>query len=98
MRVLKQNLLFPLDCANRLWRQVVENTVDALNLSGDAGGDFVKNVIWDFLNGCAHGVLSIAGYVDSQNSFGATVSTKFTIVLKVVREHPYYTVVSVTFD
>ena len=94
MCVLKQNSLFPLDCTNRLWRQVIENTVDALNLSGD----FVKNVIWDFLNGCAHGVLSIAGYVDSQNGFGATVSTKFTIVLKNVSDYPYYTVVSVTFD
>lgn len=45
-----------------------------------------------------NGTWTISGRVDSQNGFGATVSTKFTIVLKVVREHPYYTVVSVTFD
>ena len=45
-------LLFPLNCANWLRRQIQQNAVDAGNLMGDTIGNVVKDGVGNLLNGC----------------------------------------------
>ena len=54
----------PLDRAGRLRREIVENSVDAIDLGGDAGYDLVKDVVGDLLDRGSHSVLGIDGADD----------------------------------
>ena len=56
---------FPLDRTGRLRCDIVEDSVDAFDLGGDAGADLMENCIGDLLDGCGHSVLGVYGADDS---------------------------------
>ena len=64
MHLPTANALFPFDSSNRLRRQIVENSVDAVDLGGDALGYLMENRVGDLLDGGAHSVLGVYGADD----------------------------------
>lgn len=52
-------VLFPLNRASRLWGQVEQTAVDALDLGGDTGGDMLEQVEGYILHSGGHGVHGI---------------------------------------
>ena len=56
--------LLPLDGADGLGGQVHQNTVDALDLVGDAVGDLVQDLVGDLLDGGGHGIGGVDGTDD----------------------------------
>ena len=56
--------LFPLDGADGLGSQIHEDTVDALDLMGDAVGDVVQQSVGNLFDGGGHGVGGVHGADD----------------------------------
>ena len=65
--------LFPLNRACGFGCEVIEHTVDAIDLGGDASGDAMKDRIGDFLNGSAHSIGGIDGTDDCGPALVAAV-------------------------
>ena len=64
---------FPLDCACGFGREVIENSVDALDLGRDSCNDLMKNGVGNLLDGGGHCVLGIYGADDCGPAFVAGV-------------------------
>ena len=60
----RANALFPLNRADRLRGEIVENAVDAVDLVGDAVGNLVENGVGDLLDGGGHRVARVDGADD----------------------------------
>jgi len=56
--------LFPLNSADGLGGQVVEDAVDAVYLVGDTVGDVLQQLEGDVLNGCSHSIHGVDGADD----------------------------------
>ena len=65
--------LFPLNGADGLGSEVIKNAVDSFNFMGDSVGNFVKNCVRNFFNGCGHCVFG----VDCADDCGPAFITAF---------------------